>query len=406
MSTRAARTPSRVGFWEPRAASAYLDRVVSNGIPALLLGGWHDVYQRGEVLNFAQLQNAWAARRLHRPPPPGPAPMTAGQPVTGRYQLVEGPWFHNPATLGLRFQELQLAWFDRWLKGSHNGIDRTKTPLHAFELGTSRWINLARWPLPVTRARALYLAAGTRAGAGAGGAEAGAGSLSGTRPRAAGTDHLTWADLRSPCNAGTDQWSTGLPALVIAEAGGNGDPCADNDSSTQVGGLTYTTAPFRTATTVAGPIDVRVDLRSTSSDAELVASVEVVSPAGSSRAISSGALLGSLRALNQRRSWREDGRLILPWHPYTSASARDLTPGRATRLDIEVYPTIARIAPGDRLRLTLTAGDTALQPSPVQDSRLARGRYTILGGAITLPMAASWRLATSRTGWGGCNGSC
>ena len=74
--------------------------------------------------------------------------MSTGQPVTGRYQLVVGPWFHNPATLGLTFQQMQLAWFDRWLKGIHNGIDRTRTPLHAFELGTSRWINLARWPVP------------------------------------------------------------------------------------------------------------------------------------------------------------------------------------------------------------------------------------------------------------------
>ncbi len=75
-------------------------------------------------------------------------------------------------------------------------------------------------------------------------------------------------------------------------------------------------------------------------------------------------------------------------------------------LDLEVYPTMARIAPGDRLRLTLTTGDTALQPSPVQISRLAGGRYTILGGSIALPMASPDSLPTSRTDWGGCNGSC
>ncbi len=100
--------------------------------------------------------------------------------------------------------------------------------------------------------------------------------------------------------------------------------------------------------------------------------------------------------------------MILPWHPYTSASARATNPGRPIRLDIEVYPTVARIAPGDRLRLTLTAGDTALQPSPVQISRLAGGRYSILRGAssITLPMASPASLATSRIDWGGCNGSC
>ncbi len=196
--------------------------------------------------------------------------------------------------------------------------------------------------------------------------------------------------------------------MVIAEAGGSGDPCADNDSSTQLGGLAYTTPPFRRAATVAGPIDVSVRLKDTAPDAELVASVDVVSPTGGSRAISSGALLGSLRALDRRRSWFEDGRLILPWHPYASASARTIPVGKTTRLDIEVYPTVARIAAGDRLRVTLTAGDTALQPSPAQITGLAGGRYTIArgGSSITVPMAAPASLATSPTDWGGCNGSC
>jgi hypothetical protein len=378
------------GFWQQRAPSVFLNRVVGNGVPALLLSGWHDVYQRGAVLNFAQLQNAWANRRLGLPSH-GVAPMTASQPVTGRYQLVVGPWFHNPATLGLTFQQLQLAWFDRWLKGTHNGIDRTRAPLHVFELGTNRWINLARWPVPEAHTRTLLLGASTL----------------GTRSQT-GTDGLTWSDVRSPCNAGTDQWSTGLPAYAVAEGRGSGDPCADNDSSTQLGGITYTSGPFRAATTVAGPIDVSLDLKDTVSDAEVVASLDVVSPGGSSRAISSGALLGSLRALDAGRSWSQDGRLVLPWHPYSSASAQVMPPGPAVRLDIEVYPTVARIAPGDRLRLTLTAGDTALQPSPVQISRLAGGRYSILRGSsfITVPMAPAGRLTTSPIDWGGCNGSC
>lgn len=377
-------------FWTERAPSSYLGRLVANGIPALLLSGWHDVYQRGAVLNFAQLQNAWARRRGISVRP-GPEPMSASQPVTGRYQLVVGPWFHNPATLGVTFQEMQLAWFDRWLKGIHDGIAATRTPLHVFELGTSRWIDLARWPVPQARPRTLYLGARTLA-----------------THRQSGSDGLTWSDFRSPCNAGTDQWSTGLPAYGIAELGGNGDPCADNDSSTQLGGLTYTTEPFKRATTVAGPIEVHLKLTDTAPEAEVVASLDVVSPTGSARAISSGALLGSLRALDRSRSWFQDGRLVLPWHPYTSASARPVPAGRAVGLDVEVYPTMARIAPGDRLRLTLTAGDTALQPSPVQISRLAGGRYTIIrsGSSITVPLASPGRLATSPVDWGGCNGSC
>jgi predicted acyl esterase len=150
-----------------------------------------------------------------------------------------------------------------------------------FELGAHRWIDASRWPLDRPRPQSYRL-----------------GSGSGT---------LTWSDARSPCNAGTDQWSTGLPAYVIAEAGGSGDPCAQNDSTTQAGALSYTSPPFRTATTVAGPIDVTLHLTSTATDAEIFANVEVVHPDGSSQPISSGALLGSLRALDPRLSWRVGG---------------------------------------------------------------------------------------------------
>jgi hypothetical protein len=168
----------------------------------------------------------------------------------------------------------------------------------------------------------------------------------------------------------------------------------------------YTSSPFKTASTAAGPIDVSVKLKSSAPDAELVANVDVVSPDGTSRAISSGALLGSLRTLDRSRSWFLGDHLVLPWHSYTSASARAMPSGRPAELDLEVYPTMARIAAGDRLRLTLTTGDTGLQPSPVQISRLAGGRYTILGGSIAVPIASPKSLATSGTDWGGCNGSC
>jgi putative CocE/NonD family hydrolase len=385
------------GFWQSRAPAAYLDRIAGNGIPALIVSGWHDVYQRGAVLDYAGLENAWS--RLHggpgRPAVDAP-PMTSSQRPTPRYQLVAGPWFHNPMTLGTTFQELQLAWFDRWLKGIHDGIDQTSTPLHVFELGANRWIDQVRWPLPQARAHTYYLGTGT---------------LGASRPAISASDSLAWSDSRSPCNAGTDQWSTGLPALVIAELGAGGDPCADNDSSTQAGALTYTSAPFKSATTVAGPIDATLFVKSTAPESELLASVDVVAPDGSSRPISSGALLGSMRAVDQKLSWRQDGQLILPWHPYSSAKASDMQPDTVERLDIEVYPTVARIAPGDSLRLTVTSGDTALQPSPVQDGRLAGGQYSIeLGGphasSVTLLSAPAASLRTSPIDWGGCNGSC
>ena len=386
-------------FWIRRAPRLYLERVVRNGVPAMLLSGWHDVYQRGAALDYAGFQNAWS--RLHggagRPAADAP-PMTGTQRPTGRYQLVSGPWFHNPATLGERFQQIQLAWFDRWLRGLRTGIDETSRPLHAFEIGApGRWIDAARYPFAEARATTLHLDAG--------------GVLAARPPRAAGYDRIAWSDFRSPSNPAADQWSTGLATYFLAMAGFPGNPCARDDHSPQPGALTYTTAPFTRATTIAGPIDASIRLVSTTPDAEIVATLEQVAADGTSRPLTTGALLGSLRALDPRLTWRSDGAIILPAHPYTAASARDLRPGTAERLDVEVYPTVARLAPGDRLRLTITTGDTALQPSPVQMARLAGGVYDVQrggarGSTLTVPMAPATAFRTSPIDWGECTASC
>ena len=101
--------------------------------------------------------------------------------------------------------------------------------------------------------------------------------------RATTAESSAGTSARSPCNAGPDQWSTGLPAYFIAEAGGNSDPCADNDTSALPGALTYTTPPFRTASTLAGPMDATLYLTSTTPESEVVATVDVRPYAESSR---------------------------------------------------------------------------------------------------------------------------
>src|SRR5207302_331964 len=97
-------------------------------IPAFLVGGWYDLFQRGTPLDYSGLQNAYAGR-------PVGAPMTPGQPTTGRYQLLMGPWYHVTAPNGLDLQRIELQWFDQWLKGEPTGIAGTRTPVHAYELG-------------------------------------------------------------------------------------------------------------------------------------------------------------------------------------------------------------------------------------------------------------------------------
>jgi predicted acyl esterase len=167
---------------------------------------------------------------------------------------------------------------------------------------------------------------------------------------------------------------------IPAHSAGLLAPCADDDQAAQVGPWTtsYTSAPFAHPRAVAGPITATIYASSTTTETQLVAELEDVTPSGASYPLTEGALLGSLRAVDQSRSWSAGGMTLLPYHPYTQGSAQPVTPGAVTEYQIEIFPTLATIGAGDRLRLTLSTTDTPhLTPLPQQLPKLAGGIYTI-----------------------------
>ena len=362
-------------YWRARRPQSLLSKIVQNQIPAFLVGGWFDLFQRGEPLNYSDLQNLSAGRGVG-------LPMTAGQQPTGRYQLMMGPWFHVTAGEGIDMNRLELAWFDRWLKGQATGIDQTKTPLHLYQLGSGNWLDASRYPLEGVTPRPYYLGAGK--------------SLRPTKPGAGGgSDQVVWTGLSSPCGLSTEQWGAGLLQLLLESAGGS-DPCVGDDSTTQAGpgAVTYTTAPFDTAQVLAGPIDATLYATSTRPDTEFIVTLEDIEPNGSSRPLTTGSFLGSFRALDRARTWfAPDGRPLLPYHAYTRASQVAVPSGKVTRFDVEVRPTFARLAPGHRLRVTITTSDVPhIVPTPPQIANLAGGVYNIEHNAaapsfLELPLA-------------------
>jgi len=370
-------------YWRTRRPQDWLAHVAALGIPTFLVGGWFDLFQRGEPLNYSGLQNAAAGR-------PVGAPMLPGQPVSGRYQLLMGPWYHLDAGSGADLQRLELQWFDRWLKGVDTGIDATTTPLHLYQLGSRRWVDTARYPLDGLAPTTLFLGAGP-----------GGGGLAPTAPAAPGAaDTVLWTGLSNPCGRQTDQWAAGGPTVALG-ALHQSNPCAVDDRAIQSGpgALTYTTAPLAEDTVIGGPADVTVFATSTRPEVELEATLEDVAPSGASTPLTSGALLGSFRALDRSRSWfAPDGRPLLPYHPFTRASARPVPTGAVTRFDIEVFPTFARLAAGHRLRLTLTTSDTPhLGPTPAQLAGLAGGVYAVqrtgvYASFLEVPMAPASRV--------------
>jgi hypothetical protein len=380
-------------YWSARSPAQDLAAVVADHIPAFLVGGWNDLFQAGEPLNYVGLQNDFDGR-------PATAAMTPTQPVTARYQLLMGPWMHVTTGDGINLSAIELEWFDTWLLNQDTPLAHTTTPLHLQELNSKAWVDAAQWPLPATSApvAALYLAPG-RSGSDAVSPNDGRLTFA---PPTAGSDPIAFSGVSSPCDVQTDQWAAGLIALGLGTLGQT-DPCDTNDLTlgTGPGALTYTTDPFTQPAIVSGPIDATIYTTSNTTDTELAATVEAVSPRGTSLPLTSGALLGSQRALDPARSWiAADGLPLLPVHPLTTASHRFITPGQVTRQDIQIFPTFAALPAGWRLRVTITTAETPhLLATAAQLPHLLGGIYHVQHNAqaasvLNIPLAPASAFTT------------
>lgn len=120
-------------------------------VPCLHVGGWYDTFIEGTLKNFTELSSRYP----------------------DRHQLVVGSWLHMPwgrVSGGVNFgeaadnriDELQLQWFDHWLKGVDNGVG-DKPSVETFTLGTNTWEEAASWPPPGVVDEAWYLHSGGRA---------------------------------------------------------------------------------------------------------------------------------------------------------------------------------------------------------------------------------------------------
>jgi putative CocE/NonD family hydrolase len=147
------RHPPGDTYW---ARLAYEDAVPRVQVPVLSISGWFDGLGNGTTRNFVTL---------------------ARGPNAPEQRLVLGPWGHDgsPQHLveevgesGLVDQDLLvLRWFDRFLKGRKNGVDR-EPPVDLFVMGADEWRREANWPPSDVRLSRYYLHSGARANASTG----------------------------------------------------------------------------------------------------------------------------------------------------------------------------------------------------------------------------------------------
>ncbi len=279
-------------YWKRSSPGILASQIAASDIPALLWTGWEDQYALGAQELYSYLQNAHFGRPVY-------SPMKPGDRTTGRYQIVVGPWGHG----GGIDRNLQLEWFDTWLKGQDTGMADTSTPMHMWDATAKHWINHATFPMTGTYTP-YYLGPG--------------GTLAPSLPATPGSNPIVWAQ-----------------------------PTAAN------GALSYTSAPFAAGATLAGPIGARLYASASGTNLVLIATLFDVAPDGNATKLTSGYVVGSLSEQDPARAWSDVRGL--PIRPYgVFDKDRYLAPGQVRPFDFWISPRLATIRPNHALRLVLT----------------------------------------------------
>lgn len=346
-------------FYAERSPISVIDKVK---VPTFLVGGEYDLFQRGTPLDFERLQRN-------------------GVPT----KLILGPWNHLQGSSGAdvgkagygSLAELQLRWFDQYLKGRDGKLDQI-APLTYYEQGSGTWVKKAKWIDSDLSARQYKLSGTAAVGGRSGGLVTGA--------PAAGSSIVPPIPVTGLCTRSADQWTAGVPSTVLA-----GLPCFSDNRLNDLGGLTFDTAPVIKAVRLQGPLNARLYVSSPTGDGMLSVAVEDVAPDGTVHRITGGWQVISHRTLDTTRSRYLDGKLIQPWHPFTKATQRNLAAGQVAPVDVEVFPTGAVVRPGHRLRVAVQAFDVPHLLSPLTSLLGQLVPVTVHTGAaypssITLPV--------------------
>lgn len=389
----------RGAYWRERSLVRYIRRVPRNDVAVLASQAWFDIWPRGSTLLYTMLQNAAAGRPLHRP--------WQARTADPRFGVIVDPMTHQ----GKADAALATAteWFDHWLKGRPSELASYPRPFRAYELLGGRWIESRSWPPRAARVRTFGLS-GARSGTAP--LSANDGTLA-ARSAAPSQERIRWLGVTSPCARMNEQEFLvgGFQAVGNTLGISTENPCSFDDWSQHPTSLTFTGPALRRARTVAGPVGVDLLLSSSTDQVELVATLAEVSPTGQSRPLATGDLLGSLRRVDRRRSWMIGGHNVLPYHSYAKVDERPVPIGRPVRYRFEIPPTLARIRPGHRLRITLSTAMTPyLQPKMPDQRRLFGGSYRLMlgegGSRVHVPLVDPRRLRTSPTAWGPCFNDC
>ena len=277
---------------------AYHERLSNVRIPVLYLDGWLDTVALGTSLNFDTL-------------------VANGVP---NQKLIWGPWNHftdRESRDGMTdftpdayidLHTTYLRWFDRWLKGMHNGIDR-EPAVQQFMLGENRWYASKQWPPKSEHGQRWYLQ--------------GDGRLSANKPRASAPSRYVYDPAQWVC---TQDFSSNFFFLKGYDA---------RSVCQHPGQLLFDSKPLKRALRLDGRIRARLYAASNAKDTDWAVTLLDLRADGTAVPLQSGFVRARFRSTFR--------------HPQL------LTPGTVVAYDIDLWQIGIRIPAGDRLRIVVAS---------------------------------------------------
>jgi len=290
--------------------------------PTYNTGGWYDIFLAGTIRNYQEMRAKGAT------------------PEARQSRLLIGPWSHSNAghtvgdvafgygaaaalmNLQMDLMSLQLRWFDRWLKGIENGVEK-EPPIRIFVMGENVWRDEQEWPLARAVPTPFYLQSGGHANT-----LEGDGALSLEGPGDGSADRFVYEPLNPVPTLGG---SLLMPAIYRP------GPRDQRPVEARPDVLVYTSAPLERDLEVTGPVTVTLWAVSSAPDTDFVARLVDVHPDGFARNLTDGILRARYR--------------------HSLAAPELLEAGRAYEFTIDLWATSNLFKAGHRIRLDITSSN-------------------------------------------------
>ena len=108
-------------------------------VPAYFMTGWYDNLVHEGWRNFKGFTEEGATEAARQ-----------------GTKILVGPWEHGGTNSYPELLDVELRWYDYWLKGIRNGID-TEPPIKIFVMGPDVWRFENEWPLARTQFTKYYI---------------------------------------------------------------------------------------------------------------------------------------------------------------------------------------------------------------------------------------------------------